>query len=94
METILATLGVKRLGQILAPFGIRLSEPMLIKRNAEARAAELRLMTKEISEAEEILPEGTEIEYNKEGVRLSTRTNPETLEPYVSAVLPEMTPRN
>lgn len=52
---------------------------MLIKRNAEAHAAALRLMTKEISEAEEVLPEGTEIEYNKEGLRLSTRTNPETL---------------
>jgi hypothetical protein len=78
-ETILGALGVKRLGEILAPFGIRLSEPMLIKRNAESHAAALRLMTKEISEAEEILPEGTEIEYNKEGLRLSTRTNPETL---------------
>jgi hypothetical protein len=79
LETILAALGVKRLGEILVPFGIRLCEPMLMKREREARAAELRLVTNEISKAEEILPEGTRIEYNKEGWRLSTTTNPETL---------------
>jgi hypothetical protein len=79
LETILATLGVKRLGEILAPFGIRLCEPMLIKRNAEARVAELRLVNNVISEAEDILPEGTRIEYNKEGWRLSTTTDPKTL---------------
>jgi hypothetical protein len=78
LETILATLGVKRLGEMLVPFGIRLCEPMLMKREREARAAELRLVTNEISEAEEILPEGTRIEYNKEGWKLSTTTNPET----------------
>jgi hypothetical protein len=41
--------------------------------------AELRLVNNAISEAEEILPEGTKIEYNKEGWRLSTTTNLETL---------------
>jgi hypothetical protein len=79
-ETILATLGVKRLGEILVPFGIRLCEPTLIKREAEAHVAALRLLTNEISEAEEVLPKGTMIEYNnKEGLRLSTTTDPETL---------------
>jgi hypothetical protein len=76
-ETILASLGVKRLAEILLPFGIRLSEPMLIKKTAAARAAELRLVTNAISEAEKILPGGTAIEYNKEGFSLTTKTNPE-----------------
>jgi hypothetical protein len=68
-------LGVKRLGEILVPLGIRLCEPMLIK----AHVAAWPLLTNAISEAEEILPEGTKIEYNnKEGLRLSTTTNPET----------------
>jgi len=37
-ETILATLGVKRLGEILLPFGIRLCEPTLIKRGTSVAA--------------------------------------------------------
>jgi hypothetical protein len=41
-ETLLSSLGVKRLGEVLSSFGIRLAEPMLIKKTAEARIAELR----------------------------------------------------
>jgi hypothetical protein len=52
---------------------------MLIKKNAQARVAEFRLVHNAISEAEEILSDGTKIEYNKEGWRLSTTTNLETL---------------
>jgi hypothetical protein len=77
-ETILATLGVKRLGEILAPFGVRLCEPMLIRKIAEARVDELRQVTNAISEADKILPGGTVIEYNKEGFSLTTKTHPET----------------
>jgi hypothetical protein len=79
-ETLLATLGVKRLGEVLASFGIRLAEPMLVKKRAEARAAELRLMTDAISEAERKLPEGTTIRYNKEGLSVVAKTNPKARE--------------
>ena len=75
-ETILATLGVKRLGEILAPFGIRLCEAMLIKKTAEARAKELQVITTAVSDAEKILPPGTTIEYNKEGFTVTTKTDP------------------
>ena len=80
VETLLASLGVKRLSEVLSSFGIRLAEPMLIKKTAEARAAELRLLTDAISEADRKLPEGTTITYNKEGLSVVAKTSPKARE--------------
>jgi hypothetical protein len=80
IQTLLASLGVKRLGEVLAAFGIRLAEPMLIKKTAEARATELRLLTDAISEAERKLPQGTTIRYNKGSLSVVAKTNPKARE--------------
>ena len=93
LETLLASPGVKRLGEILASFGIRLAEPMLIKKKAEARLTELRQLTDAISEAERKLPEGTTIRYNKEGLSLVAKTNPRRVR-YSTGLAPDFWRRN
>ena len=80
IETLLASKAAKALIELLAPFGIRLLEPMLIKKTAKARMAELRMLTDGISEAEGKLPEGTTITYNKEGLSVVATTNPKARE--------------